>query len=377
MFNIIVGKLLYDRTGSSAAFGLTFMVEALIGILLQIFAGTAIDKLNPKWIMNLFGFIKGGVTLLTSLLIIFTEISPLLLLGILIIIINFGKPFERTGSFVIVTKVAPNQNELLKLNGYNSSLLQVGQILGSFVIGLLLNIAKAEYYLLLVGLCYVVSATSLLFLNIISSLSRNILHIFSIKENFKSWKKFILTLSSNKQLMLLIILNGGDYNFSNFFTLSIVPATYMFFNNDNKMLSYIDVAYALGAIISGFFIARISQKIQLRHINILGMIITGIMFLFQGRYHNRTFFLLTCLILGFSNAASYTTFLTLIQKNTDSDNKGRIAALRNFSFSISSLVFIPIITYFQDMSIYLGYISSAATAFLFALLYKLSIRKGE
>ena len=177
--------------------------------------------------------------------------------------------------------------------------------------------------------------------------------------------------------MLLIILNGGDYNFSNFFTLSIVPATYMFFNNDNKMLSYIDVAYALGAIISGFFIARISQKIQLRHINILGMIITGIMFLFQGRYHNRTFFLLTCLILGFSNAASYTTFLTLIQKNTDSDNKGRIAALRNFSFSISSLVFIPIITYFQDMSIYLGYISSAATAFLFALLYKLSIRKGE
>lgn len=62
MFNIIVGKLLYDRTGSSAAFGLTFIIEALIGILLQVFAGTAIDKLNPKWIMNLFGFIKGFST---------------------------------------------------------------------------------------------------------------------------------------------------------------------------------------------------------------------------------------------------------------------------------------------------------------------------
>ena len=58
IFNIIVGKLLYDKTGSSAAFGLTFMIEALIGILLQIFTGTAIDKLNPKWIMNLFGSIK-------------------------------------------------------------------------------------------------------------------------------------------------------------------------------------------------------------------------------------------------------------------------------------------------------------------------------
>ena len=58
IFNIIVGKLLYDKTGSSDAFGLTFMFEALIGILLQTFMGTAIDKLNPKGIMNLFGSIK-------------------------------------------------------------------------------------------------------------------------------------------------------------------------------------------------------------------------------------------------------------------------------------------------------------------------------
>lgn len=34
------------------------MIEALIGILLQTFMGTAIDKLNPKWIMNLFGSVK-------------------------------------------------------------------------------------------------------------------------------------------------------------------------------------------------------------------------------------------------------------------------------------------------------------------------------
>ena len=34
------------------------MIETLIGILLHIFTGTAIDKLNPKWIMNLFGSIK-------------------------------------------------------------------------------------------------------------------------------------------------------------------------------------------------------------------------------------------------------------------------------------------------------------------------------
>ena len=39
------------------------MIEALIGILLQIFAETAIDKLNPKWIMNLFGSIKDVTTL--------------------------------------------------------------------------------------------------------------------------------------------------------------------------------------------------------------------------------------------------------------------------------------------------------------------------
>lgn len=370
MFNIIVGKLLYDRTGSSAAFGLTFIIEALIGILLQVFAGTAIDKLNPKWIMNLFGFIKGFSTLLTSLLIIFTEFSPIVLLGILVIIINFGKPFERTGSFVVVTEVAPNHSELMKLNGYNASLLQAGQILGAFVIGLLLSLAKAEYYLILVSICYIASATSLLFLDIISSLSKNILHIFSIKENFKSWKKFIGTVSVNKKLVSLIILNGGDYNFSNFFTLSIVPATYMFFNNDNKMLSYIDVAYALGAILSGLFISKISRKIQLRHINILGMIITGLMFLSQAEFHNKIFFLFTCLILGFSNVSSYTTFLTLIQKNTESDNKGKIAALRNFSFSLTSLFFIPIITYFQDISIYLGYISSAVTALLFAIIYK-------
>ena len=377
MFNIIIGKLLYDRTGSITAFGLTFMVEAIISILLQIFAGSAIDKLDPKWVMNLFGFIKGFSTIFTSLLIIFTEFSPIVLIGILVIIINFGKPFERTGSFVVVTEVAPNQDELIKLNGYNASCLQVGQILGSFIIGLLLNLAEAEYYLTLVGACYVASSTSLLFLDIISDLSKNILNVFSIKENIISWKKFISTLVVNKKLMFLIILNGGDYNFSNFFTLSIVPATYMFFNNDNKMLSYIDVAYALGAILSGFFISKISKKVQLRHINILGMIITGLMFLLQGNYHNRIFFLSTCIILGFSNAASYTTFLTLIQRNTVSDNKGKIAALRNLSFSIISLIFIPIITYFQDMSLYLGYIFSASTAFLFALVYKLLIRKGE
>ena len=59
MHTITIGKLLYDRTGSVAAFGSVIIAEYILNFLLQTLAGSMVDRGSPKAICVWADIVRG------------------------------------------------------------------------------------------------------------------------------------------------------------------------------------------------------------------------------------------------------------------------------------------------------------------------------
>src|SRR5579871_2387659 len=69
MHTLTVGKLLFDRTGSAVAFGGVFIAEYVINFLIQLFAGSLVDRSDVKKVVTVTDVGRGVFIIGASLLI--------------------------------------------------------------------------------------------------------------------------------------------------------------------------------------------------------------------------------------------------------------------------------------------------------------------
>lgn len=82
---LIVGKLLYDITGTLMSFAFVIIFEYVIKIILQLFAGSMVDKGNPKRIALISDFVRGIILILAGF---FLSASSVYFLGFIDFISN-------------------------------------------------------------------------------------------------------------------------------------------------------------------------------------------------------------------------------------------------------------------------------------------------
>ena len=66
---LTIGKLLYDSTGSVAAFGFVIVVEYLMLFLANALAGSAADRYRPRRTLVTVDSVRGTLVLAVSLLL--------------------------------------------------------------------------------------------------------------------------------------------------------------------------------------------------------------------------------------------------------------------------------------------------------------------
>lgn len=365
---LTIGKLLYDQTGSTVSFGLVFLAEYVINLLLQVFAGSFVDRGDPKKVLYYSDLIRGVIICIASGMIIFT--SPFWWIIFITIAINVAKPFYRSATFTLGPTLAPTEDLLNKFNGYHVSSLQVGQILGVIIAGLILQIFSPYTGLLINGLTFIIAGILILFTNIpYDNKTKVEENNFNLKSIISDWKEVFILLKEKKQLGLLILLSSSDYIVVTFLNLALVPLVFIRFNDNSIWLSVFDGSFALGAILAGSISSLVINKLGKHIIILMSSFGSGTVFILLSYTPDFYIIIPLIMLLGVITTFSFTVFITSIQQQSTGPIKGRIGATRNFSLSLLSLILIPFITFSHDHSLSLGFLASAVICFSFGLLF--------
>lgn len=364
IYTLTIGKILYDKTGAPTAFGIVISAEYIINFLLQLFAGSFVDKNNPKHVSVYADFIRGIVLCITSTMLMLNGSTMWIFISILVI--NIAKPFYRASTFAIGPAVC-NGDLLARYNSLYSMFLQMGQLLGVALAGILLKTIGNNFSLAVNGLSYILCGLAI-FLAKIPFNANTEEKKYTIGVFINDWKEIKDVLYLDKSLALFILLAAGDFIAVNFVNLSLVPIVNVKLQNNVYWLSVFDGSFAVGAIVAASFTVLILDKIGKKRVSILGGLLQGVLFIIMIFLNSGILILIFMFLLGAINTLSLTVFMTTIQKKSKGNIKGRIASIRQLNLSILASLILPVVSLGYKSGIYMGLFLSGVVCIIFSLI---------
>lgn len=363
IFTLTVGKILYEKTGSPVAFGGVIIIDYLINFLLQMIAGSFVDRNNPKKICVWADLLR-GVTLCLSSIFLYLQGSIIWLI-IAILIINIAKPFYRSAVFSIGPLLCIG-NQLIKFNSFYAICLQIGQLVGIALAGILLKVYGNYFSLTINGLSYLLCGAAIIVARIPTPYSKD-KGIYTPRKFLMDWVEIKNLILKNKTILYVILLASGDLIAVSLINLALVPIVNIRFNANTYWLSAFDGCFAVGSIVSASKVTSIIDKMGKTTIIVLGAGIQGILFLIIILLKSPYLISLTMIFMGIANTISVTVFITSIQLKSNMKTKGRIASLRHLTLSVFASVLIPLASYGYKLSLTYGLLISSLVCFGYCL----------
>lgn len=353
MYTLAVSKVMYDMTGSTAAFASVLILENILIFLTQAVASITVDSGRAKQSAVLADMLRGTSVIISGILVVMGY--PLAIyLGT--VVINLMRPFYRTATFAIGPMVA-NGESLAKYNARTSGFQQVGQMVGAGVAGLLLTYVTPGFSIILNGFTYIFSSTCFAIAaipnqSLFSKKGNGIYEVWTMikpKKFCMDWYNLVKELIREKKLIWIIILCTVDFTVISYINMSYVPVL-----QRNSLstwwLSFWDGSFAIGAIV-GVTIFGYIKKLRrtLKWVSV-ALIIEGIMatcfVLFSPKLIAIGMF-----CIGIVNAFSVSSFSLALQTITPNKYHGRISGVRQLAISTISLVAVPIISFTLNKTI--------------------------
>ena len=362
IYTITVGMLLYERTGSVAAFGFVVVLQFILNMLLQMFSGSIIDRGSPR-VVCLVSDLGRGLFILLASLFVATDYVFFWLVATTIVI-NVAKPFYRAASFAYVPAIT-NDHTLLKYNGYMGTLLQTGQLLGVAMAGPILQQSGTTLAFALNGISYLLAGLALWIARIPDIEKKVSNGKFTVLEFLHDWKEMLTILRTNLSLTLLVFLCIGDFLTVSFLNITFVPMVNERFSGNAYWLSVLDGSFAIGAIGGSLLITRLIDRLGILRVFMICTIIEGILFFLLSVSFIPWVIISELLLMGAFNTFSITAFMSTIQRKSKGAIKGRVASIRHLSLSIFASVLVPVVTTAQEHSLYDGLLTSGIICFVF------------
>ena len=152
---ISISWLVLEETGSELALGKIMAAATIPGVLLALFAGVIIDRMNRKWLMVILDIVRMVIIIVflsTLLLNSFTMMS----LFIMVFLMGIGNSlFWPTAQAFVQQLVEPD--EYFNANALLSASYQTGSILGAGLGGLVVHYFGVNTALAINALTYLVS----------------------------------------------------------------------------------------------------------------------------------------------------------------------------------------------------------------------------
>lgn len=356
---LIVGKLLYDITGTLMSFAFVIIFEYVIKIILQLFAGSMVDKGNPKRIALISDFVRGIILILAGFFLSASSVYFWVLL--ISLVINIAKPFYRSSIFSIVS-IVTKDDELIKYNVFVSFSIQTGQILGSALASIILMHTETITGFFINGLSYLLAGSFILMAKVPTT-DTQMREPFKGKfltfsELYQDWKGFITYLREKPFLFGLLFLSSGDFIIVNCINLFVVPIISEKLDNNYYWLFFMDSGFTIGAILCTFIATKLISKVGKYQSIVLGTLFQALSLIVIGIQDNPIIIILMFILIGAMNTITGTVSMAAIQSESDRSVKGKVSSMQHMLISLVIAISLPVISHLHrinlSLSIYLG-----------------------
>lgn len=330
--NVAQPWLAYTLTKSPLLLGIVGALQVAPVLLLSLFIGPVIDKIDKKKILIFTQISSMLLTLIFSILV-FTGIVQywhIVLLSILLGIIN-TLDFPTRQAFI--NQLIEDKSELQNAISLNSSILSITRIIGPALAGIVMGFWG-------IGVCFLIRAISL------GVIAISLLFIHPLKINK------VISKSKNHTE----IINGLKYVFKNKMILSslLILTIVMTFGNNltvlvpvfaKEVLHKQETGYGvlmafmgIGSFFGGMFMASVSKKNLAKVLLYVFPLAIGILLMataFSNIYLTTGLYLA---LLGFFFIAFTAKVVSIIQMNTTNEFMGRMMSLFSMLSTGSALI---------------------------------------
>ena len=315
----------FSKSEAGIVLGTVLAFNIVPKIIIGPFVGIWVDKFSRKLIVILADILRGIINLLFAYFI-FSDSTNLTSLYILIVFSALGTTFFNPAIRASIPNIVSSQN-LTRANGLYQGSLQIVNVIGPTIGGLLISLIGIYPIFAINGISYLFSAFTELFINFKQT---KIKERRTFLNEFLEGFKFIY---SQKTIFYFMIMSATIGFFLAPMNILIAKRIKYFFNLGAAELGYTTSAISLGMILGTLIISIFSPKKKFLPI-ICGIITIGIAFSVVGYLSSFLEFLMGFFIIGL--LASIVTILgeVVLQTMTPDEKRGRVFSISNTLDSI-------------------------------------------
>ncbi len=375
---LTIGKLLYDSTGSVAAFGIVIVVEYLMLFLTNALAGSAADRYPPRRTLVAVDSMRGAVVLVVSVLLYVQDGHQLALLTLVTVAVQVGKPFSKAARFALEPALMP-ATQLARYNGLAFSAMQAGQLTGIGLAGVVLSYWGAPLAIGLNGLSFLFGAGAYFLVSnavLVESLEPRARRGATVwlANLWHDWRDALLFIGRQRGVGALLVACAGDYLTPSFLNLFFILLVVAHFGGNPYGLSILDGGFAVGAMFGGLVVNQLIEWLGAQRSTLLALGGQGAGFALLAASTNVWSCAALTFLIGAMSALSLTALTTTLQLRVNGPYKGRMSLARSLVASVLACALVPLVSNVAAHSLALALCVAALVSFSLGLLVVFSPR---
>ena len=321
-FNIIsISWLVLQETGSEFALGKIMATATTPGLIMALFSGIIIDKLNRKWLLIILDIFRTIVILIFLITISFKGFK-LFYIYPLVIFMGLGNSLFWPTAQAFVQEISL-EKEYFAANALLSASYQVGSILGAGIGGIIVHVYNPVLALWMNALAYIISAIFIGFAPFksskISSKERGIISALSKGFSFLNERKDVLFLG-----FTTILSDVAIWGSLSVLTISISKDI---FNKGTWGYGLMDGFYGVGALISTILVKQLITKMGREWSLLICYLIAGIMCLISPIVASIYLASTAYFFMGLNNNSARIIVRTIFMENIPNKIMGRVQTI--------------------------------------------------
>ncbi len=371
-YSFAVSFYILKITGNNALIqGIYLAVCGVTFGVVTLFGGVISDRFNKAKIMYICDYLKGIVILAFTLLIMYavkSESGQLVLLFIIAIISNAIAGIFTPASSALLPQIV-DEDLFQQAQSYFSILSSFQSIVGVVLAGILYTLVPTNILFLIVGVCYILSGISEMFIKYSSEYEKHDekLTMKIVFSDIKESVKYLVSLKSILALVICVLFLNFFFspifeNFLPYFVSTDVAGSQYLFNGTlepEMWSSFFTMAFGIGSLIMGIILSNMKQREKYSPVMRFSILTTSIIIIIMAVFY----FLFTKNIVGI-NAILFifiacflligtTLLLFNIPSNTammliiDKDKFGKVTSVLN----IGSQGLIPLAAFLGGLTI--------------------------
>ncbi len=321
-FNIIsISWLVLQETGSEFALGKIMATATTPGLIMALFSGVIIDKLNRKWLLILLDIFRTIVILIFLITISFKGFE-LFYIYPLVIFMGLGNSLFWPTAQAFVQEISL-ENEYFAANALLSASYQVGSILGAGIGGIIVHVYNPVLALWINAFAYIISA---IFIGLapfksskVSLKERGVLSALSKGFSFLNERKDVLFLG-----FTTILSDVAIWGSLSVLTISISKDI---FDKGTWGYGLMDGFYGVGALISTILVKHLITKMGREWSLLICYLIAGSMCLISPIVASIYLASTAYFFMGLNNNSARIIVRTIFMENIPNKIMGRVQTI--------------------------------------------------